>query len=224
MKHPILTADARTMLGKKVKQLRRQGLIPANIYGKNLQSKAIQVQTADFQTVYKEAGETGVIDLKVDGQVHPVLVKNLQMNFKAKAPLHVDFYQVNLKEKVKAMVPLTLVGEAKAVADKIGMLMQVLNEVEVEALPDKIPDKLEVDVTNLAELGQNLTVADLKLPDDVVVTNEATQPIVQVAELVVEEKVEEAPAEEAAPAEGAEAPAEGAKPEGKSEEAKPQEK
>jgi large subunit ribosomal protein L25 len=204
MKHPVLTAEARTVLGKKVKKLRKQGVVPANIYGKALESKAIQVPFADFQTVYKEAGETGVIDLKVDGQVHPVLVKNLQMNFKAKAPLHVDFYQVNLKEKVKAMVPVKLVGEAQAVTDKIGMLMQVLSEVEVESLPDKIPGELELDVTALAELGANLTVADLKLPEGVAVTNEPTQPIVQVAELVVEEPPAEETSAEGEATEGGE--------------------
>jgi large subunit ribosomal protein L25 len=210
MKHPVLNAEARTILGKKVKKLRKQGLVPANIYGKALESKAIQVSFTDFQTVYKEAGETGVIDLKVDGQVHPVLVKNLQMNFKAKAPMHVDFYQVNLKEKVKAMVPIKLIGEAQAVTDKVGMLMQVLSEVEVESLPDKIPGELEIDVTPLAELGANLTVADLKLPEGVVITNEPTQPVVQIAELVVEEPPAEEASAEGEAAEGGETPAEGA--------------
>lgn len=220
MQHPILQAELRTVLGKKVKQLRKQNLLPANVYGKSMESKALQVKVVDFQTVYKEAGETGVIDLKVAGQTYPVLVKNLQMNFRSQLPLHADFYQVNLREKIKTMVPIVLTGEAKAVADKLGMLMQLLSEVEIEALPDQIPDRLEVDVTGLSALGQNLTIGDLKLPQGVSVINEEAQPIAQIAELVVEEpKVQETPAAVSDVGENGEE-----KPEEKSGESKPQEK
>src|SRR5258708_21958711 len=131
MKHPVLVAEERKVLGKKVKQLRREGLLPANVYGKNLSSIAVQVKIADFQSVYKETGETGVIDLQVSGATHPVLIKNLQMNYKSHNPLHADFYQVNLKEKIKTMVAILLTGEPKAVADKLSMLLQTLIEVEI---------------------------------------------------------------------------------------------
>src|SRR5258708_12363105 len=140
MKRPILVAEERKVLGKKVKKLRREGLIPANVYGKNLSSTAIEVKQPDFDKIFKEVGETGLVDLQLNNESKPVLIKNLQMNYKLNSPLHVDFYQVNLKEKVKTMVPVVLVGEPKAVTDQVGMLLQTLSEVEVEALPDNLPE------------------------------------------------------------------------------------
>src|SRR5438477_4145764 len=102
-----------------------------------------------------EVGDTGFIELDLNGKTHPVLVKNLQMNFMSHAPLHADFYQVNMKEKVKAMVPLVLVGEAKAVTDKVGLLLQTLSEVEIEALPDHLAENIEVSVEHLAAIDDN---------------------------------------------------------------------
>src|SRR5206468_6331078 len=101
MKHPLLKAEKRTVLGKKVKKLRREGLLPSNVYGKNLASAAVQVKVVDFEKVHKAVGETGLVDLEFDGQTKPVLIKSLQMNYQSHTPLHADFYQVNLKEKIK---------------------------------------------------------------------------------------------------------------------------
>lgn len=195
MKHPQLKAEKRTVLGKKVKQLRREGILPANVYGKGLKSTAVQVALSDFDKVYKEAGETTVINLEFDGKTKPVLVKSMHMDFETHTPLHVDFYQVNLKVKVKAIVPIVLVGEAKAVTDKVGLLLQSLSEVEVEALPDKLPDNLEVTVESLAEIGDQVTVADLQVNEDVTVLTDPAQTIAKVNELVVEEPEPEEPAE-----------------------------
>src|SRR5438105_2858851 len=99
MKHPLLKAEKRTVLGKQVRKLRREGFLPANVYGKNLSSVALQVKMVDFEKIHKEVGETGLVDLEFDGKAKPVLIKNLQMNFQSHSPLHADFYQVNLKEK-----------------------------------------------------------------------------------------------------------------------------
>jgi len=206
MKHPLLKAEKRTVLGKQVKKLRREGLLPANVYGKNLASTALQVKVADFEKVHKIVGETGLIDLEFDGHAKPVLIKNLQMNFQYHAPLHADFYQVNLKEKIKTMVPLVLTGEAQAVTDKVGMLLQSLSEVEVEALPEKLPENIEISVEKLAVVGDGITVADLKAPEDVAITTDETQTIAKIAELVAPEPEPE----EEAPAEGEEGAAEGA--------------
>lgn len=202
MKHPQLTAETRTVLGKKLKKLRREGILPANVYGKGLESKSIQVALADFTKVYKEAGDTGLIDLTFDGKTKPVLVKSMHKNYAINAPLHVDFYQVNLKVKVKAVVPVVLVGEAQAVTEKVGLLLQNLNEVEVEALPDKLPENVEVNVEQLAAIGDQVTVADLKVSDDVTILTDATQTIARVNELVVEEPEPEESAEGEEGAEG----------------------
>lgn len=187
MKHPKLIAEERKILGKKIKTLRREGILPANVYGKDLASLAIQVKTADFTEVFSHAGETGLVDLEVKGEIRPVLIKNLQMKYPLKTPLHVDFYQVNLKEKVKTMIPVTLIGEAKAVAEKLGTLLQTLSEIEIEALPTDLPEKIEVNIEHLAAVDEQITVADLKVPSSVTILTDAGQTIVKIAELVAPE-------------------------------------
>ncbi|HUQ85540.1 MAG TPA: 50S ribosomal protein L25 [Candidatus Limnocylindrales bacterium] len=218
MKRPVLKADPRTILGKKIKTLRREGILPGNVYGKGLSSIALQVQLADFEKVHKEVGDTGLIELDLNGKTHPVLVKNLQLNYKSHTPLHADFYQVNMKEKVKATVPLVLVGEAKAVTDKVGLLLQTLSDVEIEALPDHLAENIEVNVEHLAAIDDHILVGDLKAPEGVEILSAPDQTVVKIAELVAPEpepepeaetaEGEEAPAEGDAPKEG-EAPAEG---------------
>ncbi len=198
MKHPQLKAEERTVLGKKVKKLRRVGFLPGNVYGKGLNSYALQVKLSDFEAVYKEAGETGLVDLAFDGKTKPVLIKNLQMNHATRTLLHVDFYQVNLKEKVKATVPVVLTGEAKAVTDKVGLVLQTLSDVEVEALPDKLPENVEVSVEQLAEIGDQITVAELKAPEDVAILTDPAQTVVKIVEPTVEEPEPEAEGEEGA--------------------------
>ena len=213
MKRPTLKAEQRKILGKKIKTLRREGILPGNVYGKGLASTALQVQLADFEKVHKEVGDTGLIELDLNGKTHPVLVKNLQMNYKSHTPLHADFYQVNMKEKVKAMVPLVIIGEPKAVTDKIGLLLQTLSEVEIEALPDHLAENIEVNVEHLAAIDDHILVEALKSPEGVAILTDPTQTVVKIAELV-------APEPEPEPVEGEEGTVEGETAEG---EAKPEE-
>lgn len=194
-KNPTLNAEKREIVGKHVKKLRREGKLPANVYGKGLSSTAIQVQTKEFETLFKEVGETGLVDLVFEGKSHPVLVKNLQLEYPLRTPLHVDFYQVNLKEKVKTMVPLEIVGEPKVVTDKIGLLLQQINEVEVEALPTELPEKLEVNVEHLEAIDEQIIVSGIKAPEGVEILTDPEQIVVKIVEPVVEEPEEEAPAE-----------------------------
>lgn len=203
MKHPQLKAEERKILGKKVKKLRREGFLPGNVYGKGLNSHALQVNLSEFETVYKEAGETGLVDLSYDGKTKPVLIKNLQQNFATRTLLHVDFYQVNLKEKVKTTVPVVLTGEAKAVTDKVGLVLQTLTDIEIEALPDKLPENIEIPVEHLAEIGDQVTVADVKAPEEVTILTDPSQTIVKIAEPTVEEPEPVTEAAEGAEAEGA---------------------
>ncbi len=188
MQHPKLIANKREINGKKVKQLRRGGKMPANVYGKGIPSQAVEVNYADFAPVYSEVGETGIIDLEVSGQTIPVLVKNPQMHFNSAQPLHVDFYQVNLKEKIRTSVPVKVVGEPAPVTDHQGLLMQLLNEIEIEALPEAIPDFIEVDASSLEEIGDILEVSDIKAPEGVTILTSSEENVVQVSELVKEEK------------------------------------
>lgn len=205
MKRHKLKVEKRKILGKQVKQLRRDGILPGNVYGKEIKSTSVQVPIKEFQTVFSEAGETGLVDLDLEGKIIPVLIQNVQSDYKRNV-LHADFYQVNLKEKVKAMVPLEIVGEPKAVTEKVGLLINVLSEVEVEALPEDLPEKIEVNVEHLAVVDDQITVADLKVATGVTVLTDPTQVVSKIDELVSKE-AQELAAQEAAEAEAAKAEA-----------------
>lgn len=208
MKRQTLTVTRREVYGKKLKALRRDGILPANIYGKDIQSLAVQVPTKEFQDLYKQVGATGLIDLEIDGDKRPVLIHDVHIDHVNHVPLHADFYQVNLKEKVRTWVPITIVGEPKAVADKLGELLQTMSEVEVEALPADLPEKFEIDVTHLAAVDEQITIADLKKPTGVeIITEDPEAVVVKIAAIVEEpEPTEEvAEGEEGEKAEGEEA-------------------
>ena len=207
MKRESLKVEKRKILGKKVKKLRRDGITPANVYGKDIKSQAVQLPAKDFMAVFAKSGETGLVDLELDGKTIPVLIQNVYKDYRGNI-LHADFFKVNLKEKVKANIPIETVGEPKAVVDKIGILMNIISEVEVEALPTDLPEKIEVSVEHLANIGNQITVGDLKAPQGVKVLTDAGQIVAKIDELVSKEAQEqaaqEAAAAEAAKAEGAE--------------------
>lgn len=216
MKRPEVKVEKRKIVGKQVKALRKEGLFPANIYGKNVKSLAVQLPYKDFQKIFKEVGETGLVDVVIDGQVRPSLIHNVQYNYLDQAALHADFYQVDLKVKVKTMIPLVVIGKARAVSDKLGLLLQPMSQIEVEALPTDLPEKIEVNAEPLAVVGAQLTVAQLKVPTGVTILTNPSQVIVKIGELISKEAAEQAAAEaaakEAAKAESASAtatPAEG---------------
>lgn len=192
-----LKVDKRDIFGKKLKKLRRDGILPGNIYGAEFKSQAVQIPYSEFDPVFKEAGETTLVDLKFDSQTIPVLIHNVHTNFRDEV-LHADFFKVNLKEKVKAMIPIEFIGTSKAEVDKTGLLEKVMHEVEVEALPTDLPEKIEVNVESLAQIDEQILVSDLKLPSTVAVLSDPGQVIVKVGELVTKEAQAEAEAEAAA--------------------------
>src|SRR5258708_34861943 len=161
-----LNALEREVLGKKVKQLRRDGFVPAHVYGKKIETEHVSVPVKDFLPVLNEAGETGLIDLKVGGEkVRPVMIKGVQYDSNKGRLLHVDFYQVNLNEKVTVPVPIVLKElEEEIESVKMGeaVVLQTLSEVEVEALPTDLIDELEVDLSSLQNIDDAITVSDLQ--------------------------------------------------------------
>jgi large subunit ribosomal protein L25 len=223
-----LKAEVRKISGRKVKNLRKEGILPGNISGKKIKSEAVQVVFKDFEKVYKEAGETGLVTLEIGKEEKPVLIHNLQVNPVSDVPVHVDFLQVDLKEKVEADVPVELTGESPAEKQALGTVVQYINEIKVEALPMDLPEKFEVDTSELSEVDQAIFVKDLKVdrskvdvktgPDEIVVKVEPPQkeeviapPAPAEGEVPVEGAIPvegEVPAEGAAPAEGAPAPKE----------------
>lgn len=189
-----LTVAKRTISGKKVKKLRAQGKIPANVFGKNTKSMGVEVGGDLFAKIYDEAGETKVIELTVGDEKKPVLIQNVQVHPVTATILHVDFRQVDLREKIKAQIPIELTGESPVITEKSGVVLQLLNEIEVEALPTELPEKIEVDTTKLLKVGDVIIVSELSLPKSVAVLESPDSEVVKVAELVVEEEV--APATE----------------------------
>jgi large subunit ribosomal protein L25 len=214
MKKHALKGQKRTVVGRKVKVLRKQGNLPATVYGKKVASVSLSISRDAFVSVYKETGETGLIELSIDGDVRPVLVHTVQVDPVTSELLHIEFHQVDLKEKVHAKVPVELVGESPAVVQKLGVLLTVLDEIEVEALPTDLPEKITIDVAGLTEVDQEFTVEKLSVPSSVTVLTEGHLTVVKVGPLVTKEAEEQAAAEEAASAEAAAATAEAATPAG----------
>ncbi len=202
-KREKLSVSKRTVLGKEVRKMRREGLMPANIYGADFESTAIQLPLKDFKSVFAIAKETGLVDVELDGKIIPVLIKNVQIDPSTDEPLHTDFHKVNLKEKISAKIPVEAVGEPKAVTDKIGLLEQPVMEVEVEALPTDLPEKIEVNVENLAAVDEQVLVSDLSVPAGVEVLTDSAQVVFKIGELITKEMEEQMAADEAATEEAA---------------------
>ena len=159
-----IIAQKRKILGRKVKQLRREGILPANLFGKKIKSQALQVDRKEILGVFGKIGETGLIDLVMGKQKpRPVLISNLQVHPVTDDPLHVDFHQVDLEEKTMVTVPVELIGSSPLVEKDEGVLVQPLLEVTVEALPQKLPDHLEADVSVLTKLNDAVRISDLKV-------------------------------------------------------------
>lgn len=208
-----LSATERKITGKKVKKLRKEGLLPVSVYGKDVKSLALSVKLPEFMKVYGKAGETGLVELKFDGGSHHTLIANVQIHPVTRLPLHAEFHAVKLTEKIKANVPVELSGESPAVASNVGILLQTVKEIEVEALPTDLPEKIEIDVTKLAEIDQQITVGELSVPAGVVVLTAGEEVVVKVAPAISQETKKEMEAEEAAKAAAAEtAAAEGSAP------------
>lgn len=219
-----LKVEKRKIAGRNVKQLRKTGILPANIYGKKIKSLAVQVVYKDFLPVWQKVGETGIVELVIAGdkENRPVLIHNIQVDPVTDIPLHVDFHQVDLKEKITSVIPVEILGEAPAVGQKIGILIQPLDEVEVEALPADLPDRFTVDVSGLKEVNQAIMAKELKMPSGVKLITSSEQILVKINPLAKEEVVAPPPVTEAVPAEGETKPAEGEVKEVKpAEEAKP---
>jgi large subunit ribosomal protein L25 len=193
-----LSAQKREVFGRKVKQLRAQNLLPANIYGKKTKSIAVTLNKSDFSKVYSEAGETGLIDLTLNSESKSrhVLISNIQVNPVTDIILHVDLRQVELTEKVTATVPVEVVGTAPAVTDKDGVLLLAYNELQVEALPANLPDAIEVDVSGLKEIGDAILAKDLKIDRDKLTLEVDEDAVIVNIQSQAEEEVEvETPAE-----------------------------
>lgn len=191
MERAKIKVEKRTGLGKQaVKKIRTEGLIPAVIYGKDINS-AISVSPEGFKTLRDmHFSESTVIDLSIAGEKNfkslPVLVKDVQRHTLSDEVIHLDFLQVSLSEKITVHIPVVLKGEAKG-KEEGAVLEQILREIEVEGLPLNIPENIEVDISGL-EIGHSLHVEEMQVPGDIEII---TEPDATIATLAVKKEEEE---------------------------------
>jgi large subunit ribosomal protein L25 len=188
-----LEASKREVNGKKVRFLRREGNTPANMYGHGLDSVSLQVDTRKLKQTLARAGKTDLISLKIAGAAAPVmvLVREVQKDYLNKDMLHVDFYQVNMSEKIKAAVPLVYTGEAPALKKKNVSLLHLMDTLHVEALPDQLPHNVQVDISKLIDTEHAIFVKDITLSEGVTLLSDPEQIVIKAVETRREE-VEEA--------------------------------
>lgn len=181
-----LQASPRTLFGKKVRKMRKSGTIPANIFGKDFKSQAISLAPRDFSAAYKEAGQTGLMYVELDGKSIPTILSDIQYHPSEDSILHVDLRKVDLKQKIEAEVPIKFVGESVAVAQKNGVLITQMDHIRVEALPTNIPHHIEIDISILQDIGNEIKVSSLPKSDAYEILDEPERTIVSVTEHVEE--------------------------------------
>jgi large subunit ribosomal protein L25 len=205
-----LKASVRDLLGKRSRRLYGQGKLAAVVYGHNAKPTPLVLDRLEFQKVFVKSGRTHLVDLVVDGdKAEKVLVREIQTHPRRLGPIHVDFYQVNLEEKITVEVPVHLVGESAAVKRGDADILQPIHSLRVECLPSDIPAAFEVDLTPLEEIESEIRISELKMPKGVTVLIDPEELVVKIIkkrEMKVEEEVPVA--EGLVPAEG-EAAAEG---------------
>ena len=206
-----LSTEKRSVFGKKLKKMRHENILPANIYGTDFKSLAVSTKFKDFIKVYKIAKETGVIYLSIDNKEIPVLIKNIQLHPVSDLILHVDFRKIDLKKKIETQVPIKIIGESEAVTQKEGVLLTLSDKLVVEALPEDIPQNFEIDISVLKDIGQEIKVKDIKVTEKFEIKDDPEKVIVSVTahkeESITPETETEAPeiTTEAPPKEGEEA-------------------
>jgi len=187
-----LSAKIRKIYGKKTKTLRKKGILPAVLYGPKIKNLNLEVKMKEFEKVYKEAGESSLVSLEISNQKEKNLVLIHQL---AKDPLkskliHVDFYQPCLTEEVEVTVPLIFEGEAPAVKNLEGTLVKNISELEIKALPEKLPHEIKVEIGKLQTFEDHILIKDLKLPEGVKVLRDGEEIVVSVSP-PEKEKIEE---------------------------------
>jgi large subunit ribosomal protein L25 len=198
MQKVILQAEPRNVIGRAVKSLRRQDLVPAVIYGHDFKALSIQVPMKELERVYAEAGESTVVYLNVNGQDHPTIIHDIVRDALSDKFLHADFYKVRLDEKIHAKIQFNFIGESPAVKEAGGVLVKNIDHVKVEALPSDLVNEIVIDVSLLKTFDDVIRVADISVPKGIVILDQPEEVIAVVtpprseAELAeLEQKVEE---------------------------------
>lgn len=193
MSEYTLEAKTREILGKKVKQLRREGIVPAVVYGPEFENISIQVPEKALRLTLAEAGGTQIIELQVGKETIPTLVKKVQREPISLDILHVDFYRVSMDRAIRADVPLAIAVEPEIVKSGMAIATLFTNSLEIEALPMDLPPVIELDLSGLTEIGDQLLVGDLQLSEELTIVTDAAELITKIdyAQALEEEEEED---------------------------------
>ena len=200
---PEISAKMRSEIGKHLYSLRQEGVLPAVLYGPGVESMPLAVAKRDFEKVLREAGETSLVTVNVEGgKAYNVLIHDVAKDPMTLKPIHADFYAVRMDKPIEAKIPLIFTGEAPAVKNEGGILVKVLHELEVKALPKDLPHEISVDISGLEKVDDKFHVQDLALPSGVTTAVAADEVVALIepprseAELEELTKTEEAPVAE----------------------------
>lgn len=192
----LINAEKRNVVGKQVKALRRQGILPGVIYGRHIEAFPIQMDAHNAALILDKLTASSLITLDVDGEKFSVLMRDRQRDVIFGDLLHVDFLVVSLTEKLRATIELKLVGEAPVADNPEVVVTQVLNAIEIEAFPQDLPEVIEVDISTLETVDDEITVADLDLGENIAILTDPNETIVSVGYVAQEEVAQEAEAVE----------------------------
>jgi large subunit ribosomal protein L25 len=200
-----LHAQPRTILGKKVKAMRRRGVVPANIYGNHVESTAIEAELLELRRVIREAGRTNIVNIVIAGEAAPrsVVIRKVQRKPTNDAILHVDFQQVSMREMMTLSIHVRLTGVAPIVEIGDGVIVEALSNVEVECLPGDMPQHIEADLSGLDSFDSHIKVGDLRAPRGVTILTDPDLIIASVTRSAASESAADEAAEAAAASEAA---------------------
>jgi large subunit ribosomal protein L25 len=196
---PRLAAEPRTITGKKVASLRREGKVPAVMYGHGHESQTIQIDAHELELLRRHTGRNAILDVAVGkGKATPAILQHIQEHPVTRRPVHVDLFVVNVREEITVDVPIAYTGESDAVRKDGGTLLHQRETVSVRALPDALPSVIEVDISSLVDFEATLHVSDVVVPAGVTILTDAGEVLARVqAPRVAEEPTVAAEAAEA---------------------------
>jgi large subunit ribosomal protein L25 len=187
MEEVLLQVSKRDVVGKQVKTLRREGILPAIVYGRGISSIPISLNARKANQILSAISSSSLVIVEIDGEKHTTLVREKQRDPVTGDVLHIDFYEVSMTEKLRTNVMLEFQGESPAVKELMGVLVNVLESLEVECLPQDLPNRIVADLSTLEEIGDSLYVRDIILPPNIELISDIDGLVVVISPPAVEE-------------------------------------
>lgn len=187
MEKPVLHATHRKVTGKQVGALRRAGQLPAVMYGHEMAATPISLDLRESTRILNSVTSSSIVNVELDGKENATLVREKQRDYIRGTLLHVDFQVVSLTEKIRTEVGIEIIGIAPAIKDFNGVMVTGIDNIEVECLPKDLPDRISVDISNLANIGEGIYVRDIPVPENVVFLAEPDEMIVLITHPAAEE-------------------------------------